>query len=165
MFRCSNQQHSAALGKCSHTQWKGYLLRDSLFEKLSPDLDIWSEGYKEPEAEERAKAAGPTVLKAENLTPGNCKGLCCFLLVLMLNRKLQNRAGRNHPSVVKFRLDHQKMTKLPLYTLLLIQPVCDKIQELFTTEFTDPYGLYKYEPLCLSGFNKRNTCFWKMMFS
>lgn len=97
MFRCSNEQHSVGLGKCSHTQGKGYLLRDSVFERQSPDLKVWSEGYKDPEAEERTKAAGLTVLRAENLTPGNCKGLCCFLPVLMLNRKLQNRAGRNHP--------------------------------------------------------------------
>lgn len=107
MPRCSNQQHSTALRKCSHTQGKGYLLRDSLFEKQNPDLEVWSEGYKEPEAEDRTKAAGPTVLRTDNLTPGNCKGLWGFLLVLMLNRKLQNRAAKTHPSVVKFRLDHQ----------------------------------------------------------
>lgn len=38
--------------------------------------------------------------------------------------------------------------KLPSYTLVLIQPVYDKIQELFDTcgKFIDPYGLHKYEP-------------------
>lgn len=122
LLRCNNQQHSTVLGKCSHTQGKGYLLRDSLFEKQNPDLEVWSEGSKKPEVEERTEAAGPAVLRADN-----CKGLGCFLLVLKLNRKLQNRAGRNHPSVVKFTLDHQKMTKLPLYTLVLIKPGCDKI--------------------------------------
>lgn len=70
-------QHSAALGKCSHTQGKGYLLRICLFEKQSPNLGVWSEGCKEPEAEERTKAAALTVLGQKPDT-GNCKGLCCF---------------------------------------------------------------------------------------
>lgn len=61
MLRC-NQQHSAALGKCSHTQGKGFLFKNRLFEKQSPNLEVWSEGCEEPEAEERTKAAALTVL-------------------------------------------------------------------------------------------------------
>lgn len=100
MFRCSNEQHSVALGKCSHTQGKGYLLRDSVFERQSPDLKVWSEGYKDPEAEERTKAAGLTSAKGRKPDTRELQGPVLFSPCPYAKQETAKQGWKKPPSVV-----------------------------------------------------------------